>query len=99
MFIFRSFLGIDALYGGIATHYCPSERLPLLEEALINLQNVNDVEKVLAEYCPKTDLEFSLAKYLPQINKCFDAPTIEGILKRLEDDGTEWAKQTIKVNK
>lgn len=85
------------MHGGIATHYCESTRIPELEQALINLENVNDIECVLDKFCPKTDLEFSLAKYLPQINKCFSAPTIESILKNLEEEDTEWAKETIKV--
>lgn len=85
------------MHGGIATHYCESSRISELEQALINLENVNDIECVLDKFCPKTDLEFSLAKYLPQINKCFSASTIEGILKNLEEEDTEWAKETIKV--
>lgn len=87
------------MYGGIATHYCESGRIAELEQALINLENVNDIEHVLNTFCPKNDLEFSLAKYLPQINKCFNASTVEEILKNLEEDGTEWAKETIKVER
>ena len=89
--------GIDALHGGIATHYCESAQIPELEQALINLDNVNDIETVLNKFCPKTNQEFSLAKYLPQINKCFNASTVEDILENLKEDGSEWAHDTIKV--
>lgn len=73
-------------------------RIPHLEKALISLENVNDIETVLDEYCMKIESEFSLAKHLPQINKCFNASTIEEILRNLEMDGTEWARQTIAVS-
>lgn len=92
------FLGIDALHGGIATHYCHSTRIPDLEYALTNLKNVDDIEEVLIAFCPKIESKFSLAKHLDQINKCFNASTVEEILSNLENDGTDWAKQTIKVN-
>lgn len=90
-------VGIDALYGGIATHYCDSSKILELEKALIDLDNANDVENVLNEFCPKIQSEFSFAKHLDRINRCFSAPTVEAILKNLEKDGTEWAIDTIKV--
>lgn len=85
------------MHGGIATHYCDSSKIRKLEKALIDLENVDDVEKVLDEFCPKINSEFSLAKHFDQINRCFSAPTVEGILNNLEEDGTDWAKETIKV--
>jgi len=32
------------------------------------------------------------------ITSCFDKPTMEDILKALEEDGSEWALQQIEVN-
>lgn len=90
--------GIDTLYAGIATHFCHSEKLHALEKALIDLENVKEVERVLNEFCETGDGEFSLAKYLQQIDTCFSASTIEEILLNLENDGSDWAKQTIKVS-
>lgn len=85
------------MYAGIATHYCHSSKIVDLEQALINLANVNDIEVVLNDFCPKQKAEFSLSKHLDRINKCFSASTVEEILSRLEDDGTDWARDTIKV--
>lgn len=86
------------MYAGIATHFCPSEKIQELEEALINLENPNEIERVLDNFCPPVDGEFSLSKYLEQIDTCFSASTIEEILLNLENDGSDWAKQTIKVS-
>lgn len=97
-FVSFIFIGIDALHGGIATHYCESTRISELEQALVNLKNADDIENVLNKFCPKIDLEFSLARHLNQINRCFDASTIEAILSNLEKDDTAWARQTIMVN-
>lgn len=97
MMFFRFIVGIDVLHGGIATHYCESVRISQLEQALINLENVNDIEKVLDKYCPKIEAEFSLAKHLPLINKCFSSSTVEDILKNLEIDGSKFAKNTIQA--
>lgn len=93
-------IGIDTLYAGIATHFCRSEKIHALEQALIDLENADDVECILNDFCtPMIDGgEFSLAKYLEQIDTCFSASTIEAILLNLENDGSDWAKQTIKVS-
>lgn len=66
---------------------------------MINLENTNEIERVLNDFCPPVvDGEFSLAKYLEQIDTCFSASTIEEILLNLEIDGSDWARQTIKVS-
>lgn len=90
-------IGGDVLHAGIATHYCDSSRLPVIERALLTLRHSNDVEYVLNNHCPKLKSEFSLAKHLHQINKSFTASSVEGILSNLERDSSEWAKRTIKV--
>lgn len=86
------------MYAGIATHYCDSTKIDELEKALIALENVDDIENVLNEFCPNIESEFSLAKHMEQINKCFSASTVEGILNKLQEDGSEWAQQTIEVS-
>lgn len=87
------------MYAGIATHFCPSNKIEALEQALIDLENADEIERVLYEFCLHTDDgDFSLAKYLKRIDACFSAPTIEEILCNLENDGSDWAKQTIKVS-
>ena len=36
----------DCMYAGLATHYCPSEKLPLVEERLSGLSSLKGVEEV-----------------------------------------------------
>lgn len=86
------------MHAGIATHFCRSEKIHALEQALINLEDSNEIEHVLDEFCPPVDGELSFAKYLEQIDTCFSASSIEEILLNLESDGSDWAKQTIKVS-
>lgn len=89
--------GVDVLYAGIATHYCESSEIPDLESALLRTKSAGEVDTVINKFCPKTDVPFSLAGNLEQINKCFDASSVVGILKKLEADGSEWAQNTTQV--
>lgn len=89
--------GEDVLHAGIATHYSESSKIPQIEQALLSLKNSNDVGEVIGDFCPRPKSEFSLSKHLNQINKSFDASSVEEILSNLEKDKSEWAKQTIKV--
>lgn len=94
-FTFRS--GQDVLHAGIATHYCESAKIPELEKGLLELSHAKDVDGFINDFCPKPKSEFVLSKHLDQINKSFDASSVEEILSNLEKDNSEWAKQTIKV--
>lgn len=85
------------LHAGIATHFCESSKIPELEKTLLSLKNTSDVDKVVHDYCPKPNSEFTLAKHLDKINNIFTASSIEEILNNLEKDNSEWAKQTNKV--
>lgn len=85
------------LKSGVATHFCDSSKLSELEEQLLSIRNPNNVQNILDSFCPADSHEFVLQKNLEQINKCFSAPTIEGILSNLGKDNTEWAQKTIKV--
>lgn len=90
--------GKDVLKAGIATHYCESSEINNLKQSLLSVKHASEIEDVLQKRCLTDDSsEFCLAKHLEQINKCFSAPTVEGIIKKLEEDGTEWAQKTIKV--
>lgn len=86
------------MHAGVATHYCESSKIPEVEKTLLALKNSNEIEGVINDLCPKPKSEFVLAKHLDQINKSFDATTMEEILANLEKDNSEWAKQTIKVS-
>lgn len=85
------------LQAGLATHYCESSRIPILEQVLCNMADANDVDDVLNDFCPATKLDCGLSKTMDQINECFDADSVEEIFGKLERDGGDWAKKTIKV--
>lgn len=95
--MFDIFIGEDVWHAGIATHFCHSSKIPEIEKAILSLGNSNELEKVLNYFCSKPTSEFTLSKQIDQINKTFDASTVEEIFSNLEKDNSEWANQTIKV--
>lgn len=89
--------GIDVLLAGVATHYVPSERLQDLKQELLS-SDVANIQNILNKYQPKDiKQEFSLAPYMQQIEKHFSAPSVEGIIQRLKEDGSEWAENNVKT--
>uniref|UniRef100_A0A2M4BRS1 3-hydroxyisobutyryl-CoA hydrolase, mitochondrial n=1 Tax=Anopheles marajoara TaxID=58244 RepID=A0A2M4BRS1_9DIPT len=91
--------GRDVFKAGVATHYVESKNLPALEQQLLATTSSTEVENVLERFSEKRDagVEFVLEKQRKQIDQCFGAPTVEEILKRLEQDGSEWAQSTLKL--
>lgn len=89
--------GEDVVKAGVATHYVPSEKLDDLEKELFKSKNSSEVESVLNKFHVKSPTEFVLAKSINQINLCFSAATVEGIIANLEKDGSEWAIATLKT--
>jgi enoyl-CoA hydratase len=91
----------DLLYCGLATHFVPRERLPALIEGLTRIAWVDgrehaQVDALLAEGGFAADPEGPppLAALRAEIDRCFAADSVEGILDALEREGTEWAKAT-----
>lgn len=68
-----------------------------MEAALIANKDPKNIPQILNSFYPVESSEFVLQKHLKQINDCFSAPTIEGILNNLEKDNSDWAKETIEV--
>ncbi|KAJ9576644.1 hypothetical protein L9F63_025459, partial [Diploptera punctata] len=93
--------GLDLLKAGVATHYCESSKLPELEKKLLECKNPDtDIRDILDKITKESKVEgyeFSLKPHLEQIDNCFSAPTLEEIVKRLEKDGSDWAKKTLEV--
>ncbi|KAK2588541.1 hypothetical protein KPH14_006320 [Odynerus spinipes] len=89
--------GIDIIYSGIATHYILAERLQDLEQELLSCDSMN-IDEILEKYRANTDgLEFSLAPYMDKINTYFSADSVEEIIGRLQNDGSEWSRKIIKT--
>lgn len=91
----------DCVYAGITTHYVPSNRLAdmvkALGEAETEAKTPDEMQQVVTAVLDMYHEEpgaAPLAKHRQQIDACFGAETVEGILKCLEDDGSEWALKT-----
>jgi hypothetical protein len=69
-----------------------------LEKKLTNLNSPtnDDVDKAIKSFQPSDIPAFSLAPQLGLINKCFSANTYEGILEKLSQDGSDFAKTLLK---
>ncbi|KAJ1916098.1 3-hydroxyisobutyryl-CoA hydrolase [Mycoemilia scoparia] len=101
--------GIDVFYSGIATHFVPTERIPLLEKRLQDIEtpNYDAVNKVIEEFVEQPSSspgngqsQFSLAPLRDSIDRCFGKQTIEEIYQALEEESKvqpEWAQSTIKL--
>ncbi|KAH9605934.1 hypothetical protein KSS87_004117 [Heliosperma pusillum] len=95
--------GVDMIGTGLATHYCLSARLPLVEERLGKL--ITDlpsvIESSLAQYGDIVYPENTSVIYKIQtIDKCFSHDTVEEIFDALEkeaaDTSSEWCISTLK---
>ncbi|XP_023023909.2 3-hydroxyisobutyryl-CoA hydrolase isoform X1 [Leptinotarsa decemlineata] len=89
--------GSDVLRAGIATHFCESKHLDDLEQALLTCSNRGDIDTVLSNFEQKEVPPFSLEPVLAKIDKCFSAPSMEGIVSNLKKDGSSWAEETLKI--
>jgi len=97
----------DCVYAGLATHYCPSEKLGEVEAKLNTLggENLCQVEKVSAaidEVCKGSAPTTSNAIIEPNaaaIERCFgnSVLTVEEIVKKLEEERTEWASGVVSM--
>ncbi|KAJ2161461.1 3-hydroxyisobutyryl-CoA hydrolase [Coemansia sp. RSA 552] len=100
--------GRDLLYAGIATHYVPAERFPLLEQRLQGLGTADyDVANAaIEEFSAQPEdaaIEYSLAPVRQAIDRCFRFNTVESIIAALEEESrgsanavhAEWAARTL----
>ena len=81
--------GADAVHAGFATHLVAKARLPDLSGAL-----ARDGVAVIADFAEALP-PFSLAPHLTQIDHCFGADSVVGILARLTADASDWAHATL----
>ncbi len=79
--------GADCLYAGIATHYVPDERLPVLRDLLAN--GSEEPDAILATL--HADVEAPLATVRDAIDFHFAHDSVEGIIASLAT-GDEWAQ-------
>ncbi|XP_021527690.2 3-hydroxyisobutyryl-CoA hydrolase, mitochondrial isoform X1 [Aotus nancymaae] len=95
--------GRDVYKTGIATHFVDSEKLGMLEEDLLALKSPSkeDVAAVLENYHTECkidrDKSFTLEEHMDKINSCFSANTVEQIIENLQQDGSSFALEQLKV--
>jgi enoyl-CoA hydratase len=79
----------DCLLAGIATDHVPSDRLDALKAALSARPEA--VETLLTEYEADAG-EPALAQNHDAIERAFSAPSVEAVLARLDEDGSDWSQ-------
>lgn len=90
--------GYDNVMAGIATHACPSEKMPQLKEDLLAISDMSELEDILQSYnklFPKQP--FSLAERIPDINRAFSKSSVEEILSELSSIGGDWCNKQIET--
>ncbi|XP_028768174.1 3-hydroxyisobutyryl-CoA hydrolase 1-like [Neltuma alba] len=92
----RRLNGEEMVKCGLATHFVPSEKLKLLENALqtVTTSDISTITALIDKFSEVAHLkEDSPLKRLDTINKCFSKPTVEEIVlsleKEIEVDGAE----------
>lgn len=88
--------GSDVLQAGFATHYCLSKNLETLEKAILYSSTKDNTKEIIDDICERNIPYFSLASVMDTIDRCFSAPTIEDIFKKLDEDGSDWSRKTVK---
>ncbi|KAL1339231.1 hypothetical protein AAHE18_U020100 [Arachis hypogaea] len=100
--------GAEMLTCGLATHFVPSSKLPLLEESLYKVES-NDataVSAIIDKYSEQPSLKEDSVYHsrMDAINRCFSRKTVEEILYYLEmeamnNKADNWASATIQTLK
>lgn len=85
----------DALYCGLATNFVPSTHIDELPKQIAGSPRT-PIASILAEHDrPKFSEPGHLESHRQQIDRCFAAPTYDGVLQRLSDNGTEWSNSVL----
>ncbi|CAG8724109.1 18757_t:CDS:2, partial [Racocetra fulgida] len=89
-----SLKGLDVFLSGIATHYVPSQRLPLLENRLseIECDDHEVINAAIEEFVAEHNHDHSYALG-GNVRKSIDR--VEDILKALEQENSNWSRKTI----
>ncbi|XWS65724.1 hypothetical protein CRYUN_Cryun05aG0138200 [Craigia yunnanensis] len=98
--------GAEMLACGLATHFVPSTKLPMLETTLRNVDSSDPViiSSIIDQYCEQPSLkEQSVYNRLYVIDRCFSQKTVEEILSALEREVVHrmdgWISATIQTLK
>ncbi|XVE90840.1 hypothetical protein DITRI_Ditri20bG0108400 [Diplodiscus trichospermus] len=96
----------EMLAFGLATHFVPSAKLPMLEAAICDLDSSDPIiiSSIIDQYCEQPSLkEQSVYNRLDVIDRCFSQKTVEEILSALEREVVHqmdgWISATIQALK
>ena len=95
----QTMTGADAIYAGAADVLIATSEWPALRDALTNapLQaTAKDVRAILARFAAQ-DADAPIAKHREQIDRAFGFNTVEEIIAALEQDGSDFARETLKA--
>jgi len=90
----RRLKGADLVHAGLATHYVPAEKLPVLEAQLCERKSTDDVGAILEEFSTAHHNlpGFSLAGDLKLLDSAFHpSKSVEEMVATLRSDGSELA--------
>ncbi|MFQ5783435.1 MAG: enoyl-CoA hydratase/isomerase family protein [Alphaproteobacteria bacterium] len=88
----------DARYAGVATHYVPRERHPLLLRTLAEMSYGDDAYGAVGAVLARFDEDPGsppLAAHRDAIDRCFSEDSVEDILAALAAAGGDWAQTTM----
>ncbi|XP_065222327.1 3-hydroxyisobutyryl-CoA hydrolase, mitochondrial isoform X2 [Planococcus citri] len=89
--------GIDVVKAGVATHFIPSENVTDLFNKLVN-SDADSIEDILNKTTVDiSGKDFTLSPYLDLINSCFGGESIEQIQVLLQNEGSQWSKNTLEL--
>ncbi len=89
----------DCLYAGLATHWAPAERLPLILDALERAdwaQGLAGARRALSPLTCHPGEAGILPALRPAIDRCFAGKdSVEAVLQALAREGSDWSKATL----
>ncbi|KAM1048817.1 hypothetical protein ACFX2C_027989 [Malus domestica] len=96
--------GAEMLACGLATHFVPSIRLSLLEEALnkVDSSDFANIQAIIDKYSQSPALKKESAYFrMDVIDKCFSRRTVEEILSALDEEANnradDWLTSTVQA--
>lgn len=84
----------DAIACGVADALVSREHFDAVEAAIA--EDPAQIDAVLGRYAQPSDAA-PLAPYRAQIERCFGAASVRGVVAALERDGSAWAQETLAV--
>lgn len=85
--------GYETVAAGIATHFVPSDQLPQLRSALL-AEGPKALDRLASQHSD-SNAKASVEQLKAKTAATFNHGTVEDILKALERDTSEWAKETL----